>query len=164
MLSRFARLYGADRISIGDNVRIDDFCILCGDITIGSNIHIAPYCALYGEYGIRLGDYSGLSARVTIYSAIDDFSGEWAVGPMVDPSIRFLTKGEVRIEKYVQIGVGCTVFPDLIIKENASIGAMSLVNKSLDGGGMYVGIPVRRIRDRKDRNIKLITGLKDESS
>ena len=89
-ISRYTRFYGVDRISIGDNVRIDDFCVFCGDVSIGSYIHIAPFCALYGEYGIRLDDYSGLSARVTVYSAIDDFSGEWAVGPMLDESIRGL--------------------------------------------------------------------------
>lgn len=158
-ISRFARFYGASRISIGDNVRIDDFCVFCGDVTIGSHIHIAPYCVLYGEYGIQLEDYSGLSARVTIYSAIDDFSGEWAVGPMVDESLRKLTKGKVHIEKYVQLGAGCVVFPDLTIGENTSVGAMSLVNKTLERGGVYAGIPARKIKDRKDRNIQLINGF-----
>lgn len=28
LISRFARIYGAESISIGNNVRIDDFCIL----------------------------------------------------------------------------------------------------------------------------------------
>ena len=158
-ISRYARFYGASRMSVGDNVRIDDFCVFCGDITIGSHIHIAPFCALYGEYGILLADYSGLSARVTIYSAIDDFSGEWAVGPMVDESIRCLKKGKVSIEKYVQIGVGSVVFPDLTIGENTSIGAMSLVNKSLEKNGIFAGIPVRKIRDRKNRNIQLINSM-----
>lgn len=77
-ISRFARFYGASRISIGDNVRIDDFCVFCGDVTIGSHIHIAPYCILYGEYGIQMENYSGLSARVTVFGAIDDFGGERA--------------------------------------------------------------------------------------
>ena len=129
-ISRFARFYGASRISIGDNVRIDDFCVFCGDVTIGSHIHIAPYCALYGEYGIQMDDYSGLSARVTVYIASDE-------------SLRKLTKGKVHIEKYVQLGTGCVVFPDLTIGENTSVGAMSLVNKTLEGGGVYAGIPAR---------------------
>ena len=133
--------------------------MFCGDVAIGSYIHIATYCVLYGEYGIKLEDYSGLSARVTIYSAIDDFSGEWAVGPMVDESLRKLTKGKVHIEKYVQLGAGCVVFPDLTIGENTSVGAMSLVNKTLERGGVYAGIPARTIKERKDRNIQLINGF-----
>ena len=39
-ISRYARFYGINNMVIGDNVRIDDFCILSGKLTIGSNIHI----------------------------------------------------------------------------------------------------------------------------
>lgn len=42
-ISRHASIYGAQNISIGDNVRIDDFCILSGHIELGSYIHIAAY-------------------------------------------------------------------------------------------------------------------------
>ena len=77
-ISRYAQIYSPEKISIGDNVRIDDFCILSGNIAIGSYIHIAAYCALYGaDEGIVMEDYTGLSARATIYAAIDDFSGKY---------------------------------------------------------------------------------------
>lgn len=156
LISRNACFYGADRISIGDNVRIDDFCILCGDITIGSHIHIAPYCALYGQFGIVMEDYSGLSARVTIYSAIDDFSGEHAIGPMLDESKRKLEKGIVRIGKYAQIGAHCLVFPNLTIQEGAVVGALSLVTKDIPEWSIYVGIPAHKLKDRKKGLVKLI--------
>ncbi|HBS76832.1 MAG TPA: galactoside O-acetyltransferase, partial [Alphaproteobacteria bacterium] len=35
LISRKCSIYGAHNISVGDNVRIDDFCILSGNITIG---------------------------------------------------------------------------------------------------------------------------------
>lgn len=156
-ISRHAQFYGASRISLGDNIRIDDFCIFCGDITIGSNIHIAPYCVLYGEYGIEMGDYSGLSARVAIYSAIDDFSGEHAVGPMVDDSCRGLQSGKVVIGKYVQVGVGSSVFPGVTIAEGSAIGAMSLVKYNLPAWGIYAGVPVKKIKDRSDKLLRLLS-------
>lgn len=155
-ISRHAQFYGASRISLGDNIRIDDFCIFCGDIKLGSNIHIAPYCVLYGEYGIELGDYSGLSARVAIYSAIDDFSGEFAIGPMVDASCRGLEKGKVILEDYVQIGVGSNVFPNVTIKNGAVVGAMSLIKHSLDAWGIYAGIPARKIKERSKNMLNLL--------
>lgn len=148
LISRNVRIYSAERVTIGNNVRIDDFCILCGDIKIGSNIHIAPYCVLYGAFGIELGDYSGLSARVAIYSAIDDFSGEYVVGPMVDECCRKLESGRVYIGDYVQIGVGCNVFPNVRIAEGVAVGAMSLVKDDLDAWGIYAGVPVKRIKER----------------
>ena len=43
LISRKASLYGTKGMQIGDNVRIDDFCILSGEITLGSNIHIGAY-------------------------------------------------------------------------------------------------------------------------
>lgn len=155
-LSRHACLYGAHRISIGDNVRIDDFCILCGEVSIGSNIHIAPYCVFYGQYGIRMEDYSGLSAGVKIYSAIDDFSGEYAVGPMIDESKRKLTTGMVTVGRYVQIGAGSTIFPDVTIAEGTAVGVMSLVKTSLPEWGIYAGIPVRLIKERKRNLLELL--------
>ncbi len=48
LVSRKASIYGASEISLGDNVRIDDFCILSGRISFGNNIHLAAYSALWG--------------------------------------------------------------------------------------------------------------------
>ena len=39
LISRKASIYGAKSISIGHNVRIDDFCILSGTISIGRTVH-----------------------------------------------------------------------------------------------------------------------------
>ena len=35
-LSRSAMIYGAEKISIGDYSRIDDFCVLSGTVTLGA--------------------------------------------------------------------------------------------------------------------------------
>lgn len=163
-ISRNAVFYDAGRISIGDNVRIDDFCIIIGDVTIGSNIHIAPYCALYGKFGIRIGDYCGLSARVTIYSAVDDFSGEFAVGPMVDDSVRKLDTGPVVLEDYVQVCAGCVLLPHLTIGEGSVVGSLSLVKTDLPGWGIYAGIPVRFLRARKPDLVQKIESVQDVRS
>ena len=75
-ISRKASLYGVENISIGTNVRIDDFCILSGNITICNNVHIAAYSALYGaSEGIEIHDFANISSRVGIYAISDDFSG-----------------------------------------------------------------------------------------
>ena len=65
LLSRKASIYGPENIEIGNNVRIDDFCILSGKIKLGSYIHIAAYSALFGgEEGITMEDFTGLSSKV----------------------------------------------------------------------------------------------------
>lgn len=148
-ISRHARFYGAQNISIGNNVRIDDFCILSGSITIGSNIHIAAYVALYGSMGIILEDYTGISARTTIYSAMDDFGGEYLVGPIHDECQIHVTGGPVILKRYSQLCANVLVFPNLIIGEGAVVGACSMVRHSLEPWGIYIGIPVRKLKERE---------------
>lgn len=148
-ISRKCSLYNPSKISIGDNVRIDDFCILSGNITLGNNIHISAFSALYGTIGIIFKDNSGCSARTTIYSAMDDFSGEYLIGPMQNEKFTHVTGGVVLIEEFVQLGAHCLVFPNLTIGIGSVIGALSLVSRSVPEWGIYVGIPARKIRDRK---------------
>ncbi len=148
LISRNACFYSIEEIEIGSNVRIDDFCILSGKIKVGSFIHISAYCALYGNWGIELKDYSGLSPRCTILSSTDDFSGNYLIGPMVDSRHTNVQGGRVIIEKYVQIGAGCVILPNIIIKEGAVTGALTLINKDLESWGIYAGIPAKRIMDR----------------
>lgn len=153
LISRKASLYSPSSISLGSNVRIDDFSILSGKINIGSNVHISAYVALYGSMGIFIQDYSGISARSTVYSAVDDFSGEYMIGPM--SSCTHVTGGPVIMEKYTQIGASCVVMPSLTIQEGSVVGAMSFVNKTLEPWGIYAGIPVYKLKDRSKRLLEL---------
>lgn len=151
LISRKASFYSPECISLGNNVRIDDFCILSGNITIGSFVHVSAYCALYGRHGIIMENYSGISPRCTIFSATDDFSGNYLVGPMVDESKTNVSGGRVTIKKYAQVGAGCIIMPELTINEGVAVGAMSLVNKNLEAWNIYAGIPARIIRKREKK-------------
>lgn len=155
-ISRFARIYGAEHISIGDNVRIDDFCILSGNITLGSNIHISAYVALYGAKGIIMEDYTGISPQTTVYSAMDDFGGDYLIGPIHDEEKTNVTGGPVVFKKFSQVGTKCCVFPNLTIGEGSVVGACSLVTKSLQEWGIYVGVPVILLRKRSKKLLELM--------
>ncbi len=148
LISRYARLYSPEHIRIGDNVRIDDFCILSGHIALGSHIHIAAYCALYGAMGIVLEDYTGLSARATLYSAMDDFGGNYLIGPIHDPALTHVTGGEVRLCRYAQVGAGSVVFPSVTLAEGSVLGDMSLCKASTEAWTIYAGIPCHAIKPR----------------
>lgn len=123
LISRNAQFYSPEKISIGNNVRIDDFCILSGNIILGDCIHISAYSALYGANGIEFEDYSGCSSRTTIYSAMDDFSGDYLIGPMHPNELTNIIGGKVTIGKFVQLGAHCLVFPSITIHEGAVVGA-----------------------------------------
>lgn len=159
LISKKASLYSPEKIQIGNNVRIDDFCILSGNITLGSNIHISAYAAIYGTLGVIMEDNTGISPRSTIYSAMDDFSGDYLIGPIHSRKYTNITGGKVILRRFSQIGSNCVIFPNLTIGEGTVVGAMSLVNKSLDDWGIYAGIPVKRIKDRKKGLLKHINFL-----
>lgn len=157
MISRKSSLYSPGKISIGDNVRIDDFCILSGNIRLGNCIHIAAYCALFGgAEGIEFRDYSGLSARGVVYAESDDYCGDYITNPTVPKEMRHVISGKVVFCEYSIVGAGCIVLPGCILNEGVAVGAMSLVNKSLDEWGIYAGVPAKRLKDRKKGLLKFV--------
>jgi galactoside O-acetyltransferase len=148
LISREASFYGAGNIVLGDSVRIDDFCILSGKITIGSFVHISAYAALYGSKGIKIKDFSGISPRVTIFSATDNFNGKYLIGPLVPSKYTNVTGGKVVINKFVQIGAGSVIMPKVSIGEGAAVGALSFVNRKIKAWTINAGIPVKFIKHR----------------
>ena len=157
-LSRKASYYNCANIVIGNNVRIDDFCVISagvGGINIGNYIHIAVYGVLIGAGKITLHDFSGLSSRVSIYSSSDDYSGENMTNPMVSDEFTSVTHADVTIGRHVIIGAGSVVLPGVTLEEGVAIGALSLVAKSCSRFGIYSGVPVKRIRERKQNILRL---------
>lgn len=151
-ISPFARFYNPEQIEIGDNVRIDDFCILSagiGGIKIGNHIHIAPYASLIGAGRIELKDYSQVAAKCSILSSSDDFSGEYLVGPQVPEETRNVRHLAVTLEKYAVLGCNSIVFPGVTIGENTATGAFTLVRESLPDNMLYAGNPIKKLRERK---------------
>lgn len=155
-ISRKTSIYGAEKISIGNNVRIDDFCVLSGNIKIGSHIHISAFVALYGGGGIVMEDYTGISPRSTVYSAMDDFSGDYLIGPIHPSECININRGSVFIKRYSQIGTHCIIFPGVTIGEGSITGAMTLVTKDTLEWGVYVGQPARLLKQRKKGLLELV--------
>jgi len=155
LISKKTSIYNPSQISFGHHVRIDDFCLLSGNITISSYVHISAYCALYGGGSIVLKDFSGLSARVTIYSLSDDFSGQHLVGPLVLQKYTQVKKAKVILNQYCQVGTGSVILPGVTLETGAVAGAMSLVKQNLNAWTINVGIPAKFLKKRKKNLMKL---------
>lgn len=150
LISRKTSIYGAEKMEIGNNVRIDDFCFLMGKIKLGNYIHIAPYSNLVaGDAGIRMCDYSGVSSRVSIYAVSDDYSGGAMTNPTIPEKYTNVIKKPVVLEKHTIIGASSVVLPGVIVREGSSCGSMCLINKSTDSWSINVGIPAKKIGERK---------------
>lgn len=146
-----ASIYNPGRISLGNHVRIDDFCVLSagkGGIFIGNYIHIAVYTALIGAETITLSDFCNLSSRVTIFSSNDDYSGQTLTNPMVPEHYKAVVHEPVTLGKHVIVGSGSIILPGVTVEVGVAVGALSLVKKRCEAFGIYAGNPAKRIKER----------------
>jgi len=157
-ISEKASFYNCAQIEIGDNVRIDDFCVLSAGtrgITIGSYVHIAVFTSLIGAGNITLSDFSNISSHVSIYSSNDDYSGSTMTNPMIPDKYKNVQVDDVKIGRHVVIGSGSVVLPGVEIHEGAAIGALSLVKSDCQGFKVYAGNPLKCLGKRSNRLLQI---------
>lgn len=165
LISDKASFYNPSKISIGSNVRIDDFCVLSagyGGIFINDNVHIAVYSSIIGDGVVKVDDFANISSRVSIYSSNDDYTGLSLTNPTVPKKFKNLNIDNVYIGRHVIIGSGSVVLPGVSIKEGSAVGALSLVNKSIDKWVIASGVPAKRIKERKKDLLLLEKKYKNE--
>lgn len=152
LISRLASIHQPERVHLGDHVRIDDFAVLTagesGRIRMGSYVHIAAFAALFGGGGIAIEDYVGVSARGTVYSTNDDYSGAHLTNPTVLAEFTDVTIAPVRLQRHVLIGAHSVILPGVSLREGVAVGAVSLVDRSLEAWGVYAGIPATFVKSR----------------
>jgi len=149
-ISTKASIYNCEQIEIGDNSRIDDFCVVSGKVVIGAYCHITPLCLVAGGLpGIYMSDFCTLAYGVKIFSQSDDYSGLTMVNSLIPKKFKNEIFEPVYLEKQVIVGAGTIIFPGVRVAEGCSIGATALVNRSTEPWGIYVGSPAKRLKHRK---------------
>jgi acetyltransferase-like isoleucine patch superfamily enzyme len=102
---------------------------------------VAPHAAIglgvvldiFFPQDITIGDDATVGYNSTIL-AHEFMRHEWRRGP-------------VHICKNATIGANCTILPGVIIGEDATVSAMSLVNRDVPAGAFVGGVPIRLLRD-----------------
>jgi acetyltransferase-like isoleucine patch superfamily enzyme len=149
-ISDKASIYGAGEMRIGDNSRIDDFCVVSGSVEMGRNVHVSPFCLLAGGTpGITLEDFTGLAYRVLVIAQSDDYSGATMTNPTVPGRYKAETRAPVRIGRHAIIGAGSIIVPGVVLAEGTAIGAGSLVLSSTEPWSIFAGTPARKLKDRR---------------
>lgn len=157
LISRDAKIYKPEGIDIGDETRIDDFCILSGRLTLGRNVHLAPGTQLAAGAGrITMENFSGCAFNVVATASSDDYTGSSLTNPTV-PEF-FKSRKIVRdiyIGRHVIIGAGTILLPGANLGEGSAVGALSLVKGEVDPWTIYAGNPLRKIGLRQQDLLKL---------
>lgn len=107
------------QVKIGEGSIVCAGSILTVNISIGNHVIINLDCTLGHDDMIE--DY------VTVY-----------------PSVNI--SGNVRVGGMTELGTGSKIIQGLDISSNVVLGAGSVVSKSLNEAGTYVGIPARKIK------------------
>ena len=153
-ISDKASIYNPELIEIGDQSRIDDFCVVSGKVTLGRNVHLAVHCNVAGgEPGVTLEDFSGLSYGCHVFSQSSDYYGRTLVSPTVPDKFKRETKSPVLIRRHSIVGACSVILPGITLAEGTAVGAMSLVTKSTEPWTLYFGVPAKR---RKARSRELL--------
>jgi acetyltransferase-like isoleucine patch superfamily enzyme len=160
----------AHKISLGDNVIVDDNCVLDakGDsnagITIGNNVYIGRNSIVYCKNGdIKIGDRVNISANCTVFSSNDLTMADGTVvgaysyllsGGEYDytgnekfcEQTGMVTRGPLRIGSNCWIGARVTVLDNASIGDDCVIGAGAVVTKAISEGSLAAGVPAKVIK------------------
>lgn len=131
VVSRDVRFFAISG-SMGNNVRIDTFTILTGDIVLEDNVHLSPLCFLSATGGrIIMEEGSGIGPQCAILTKSDDYTRS-------DLSSEGKVAGDISIGQNTIIGAGCKIFPGVTIGREASIGSNCMITSDVKGGDMVV--------------------------
>jgi galactoside O-acetyltransferase len=150
LISRKSCIYGAERMTLGDNIRIDDFAILTGNIQLGNHIHIAAMTYISGtEEHIIFEDFTGVSPFVYVSTSSADYSGRSLFSPVIPQEFRIEKIGPIIIRKFSVIGTHSFIMPNVELAEGTSVGAMSFMRKNSKPWTIYFGCPAQAIGIRE---------------
>lgn len=158
LISKKCSIYGAQNISLGSNIRIDDFCVISstsGELELEGYNHISAFCYINSSGNIIFKMFSGLSSRCSLYSSSDNYDGSCLTNPTVPKKFLDIKTAPIILGKHVIVGNNSTILPGCSIGDGAAIGAFSLVTKDIEPFKIAVGIPAKPIKNRKKEMLEM---------
>ena len=137
----FTKIINPEYVFIGDNVIIDDFCLLYAKedalVEIGSWVHIASFTSLTGG-PIKVGNFCAIASGSRLIAGSDHYKNGALMNPPIPEKYRSLNRQGCIMEDYSFLSVNCILFPGVTVGEGAVVGAGSIIRKDLEPWGIYV--------------------------
>lgn len=160
IIGKTVRIRNPEKVSIGNNVIIDDFTYISGEVCIGDYVHIAAGCNLSASRArISMGAFSGLSAGCKLYGGSSNYIHCGLDIPTIPIEYQYnVIYGDVTIASFGLIGASSIVLPGCDIPQGAAVAANITIRKRiklkpwhllLDDTGKQ--IPRRGVLELKER-------------
>lgn len=123
IIGKTVRIRSPERVTIGDNVIIDDFTYISGKVSIGDYVHVANGCTLSASANsISLAPFSGLSAGCKIYAGSSNYVDCGLDTPTIPAEYSYnVITGDVVLERFSLIGPNGIILPGCRIPEGMSV-------------------------------------------
>ena len=158
-ISRTATLYNCHNISIGHDVRIDNFCTIAlsgqAELVIGNYVHLSAYNFINGAGDLTIGDFTTTAPYVGIFTSTDDYSGRSLTGAVVPRELIGTVTKAVTIEKHCVIGTVSTIMPGVVLGLGTAVAAHSFVKTGAGRLAILGGVPAKKLGERKDDFLSL---------
>jgi carbonic anhydrase/acetyltransferase-like protein (isoleucine patch superfamily) len=144
---------------------IDEQAMVGGQVKIGAESSVWPMCVLRGDINsIEVGERTNIQDGSVLHVTHDSEYAEGGMPLLVGSDVTVGHKVILHactIEDLCMIGMGSVVLDGAVVRAGAMIGAGSLVppNKDLEGGYLYVGSPVKRVRELSEKERRLLKYL-----
>ena len=150
-VSRYAKFYGTEYLSLANNVRIDDFCVISvgQPSTIGSWVHIGTSTSIHCPLGIDIEDFAGISPGSRIFGISNNFFDEFPMHPLLNSDLLSTSKSKITLRRFSQVGANSVVLPNSLLAEGAVLGSNSMLKATTDAWTIYAGAPAKKIGERK---------------
>ena len=156
------RKYLKNSPALSEGVYIDETAVVIGLVSIGKDSSVWPLTVIRGDVkeisiGKRTNIQDGSVLHVTSPDSYPPDGFELNIGNDVTIGHRVVLHG-CTIRDRVLIGMGAIIMDGTVIESNVIVGAGSVVSpgKTLESGGLYLGSPVRRVRDLKPEELDFL--------
>jgi carbonic anhydrase/acetyltransferase-like protein (isoleucine patch superfamily) len=137
---------------VAESAFVDDSAVVTGNVTIAADSSIWPMCSVRGDiHSIYIGQRTNIQDGSILHVTHDS---EFAPGGNALSIGNDVTVGHnavvhaCTVEDLCLVGMGSVLLDGATVKSGAIVGAGSLVppGKELDGGYLWLGSPVKRVR------------------
>jgi len=128
-------------------------------VSIGKGVKIYGKIIIKYPKNLKIGDYSTLNDGVLLnckggisigkHCRLSSNSQLHSTGLSIDEFPRTHKSKKIILKDNVWLGSSSVVTMGVVIGENSTVGALSLVNKNIDPSSFYGGIPAKKIKNVK---------------